>query len=87
MVLCDVPLDLIVLTGGLCTTWDVILALEVTVGGRWVRTCGDEAVCPHTQEQCSDHHHLVHLGNIHVLLDACVDIHVLLDACVDNTSP
>ena len=26
--------DLIVLTGGLCTTWDVILALEVTVGGR-----------------------------------------------------
>ena len=51
--LCNVPLDLIVLTGGLCTTWDVILALEVTVGGRWVKTCGDEAVGSHTQEQCS----------------------------------
>ena len=46
--LCNVPLDLIVLTGGLCTTWD---ALEVTVGGRWVKTCGDVAVGPHTQEQ------------------------------------
>jgi len=52
--LCNVLADLIVLTGDLCTTWDVILALEVTVGGRWVKTCGDEAVCPHTQEQCSD---------------------------------
>ena len=52
--LCNVLADLIVLTGGLCTTWDVILALEVAVGGRWIRTCGDEAVCPHTQEQCSD---------------------------------
>jgi len=52
--LCNVLADLIVLTGGLWTTWDVILALEVTVGGRWVKTCGDEAVCPHTQEQCSD---------------------------------
>ena len=52
--LCNVLADLIVLTGGLWTTWGVILALEVTVGGRWVKTCGHEAVCPHTQEQCSD---------------------------------
>ena len=55
--LCNVPLDLIVLTGGLCTTWDVVLALEVTVGGRWVRTCGDVAVAwVHTPKssQCCD---------------------------------